>query len=317
MNRLITFVFVSVFLILKINHSKAQLEVVDTILMAFDNGVFWSASSELNPDIYADFGKYGSTNLSDDDPNTCWAEGSDTNGEYEYILFTIPVNLKEIRLKNGYQKNKDLFQANNRLRNVEFELYASNQIMGYVTESHNGFCLSEKLTSSITEIKDTSGYQNIELNFNWTDIIELMQQDITFDKDRFVVKLKILDIFKGKKYNTACISDLQIIPNSYFELTDDEHGLLKISEPLIDTLFYNNEVIYQISEMSEDLKWIIFIEIPADLENSRIETLYKLYNTERESFIEFEKPLLNLFFENTDSGVFLDNGEELLPLNNL
>lgn len=317
MNKLKILVFVSIFLVFKFSNCKAQLDVADTVLMAFDNGVFWSASSELNPDIYADFGNYGSTNLSDNDANTCWAEGSDTDGEYEYILFTIPVNLKEIKIKNGYQKSKDLFRANNRLRNVEFELYASYQLMGYVTESHNGFCLSEKLTSTINEIKDVYDYQNIELNFNWNDINDLLQQDITFDKDRFVVKLKILDVFKGDKYSDACISDLQIVPNSYFELTKDEHGLLKVSEQNIDTLFYNNEFIYQISEMSEDLQWIIFMELPSDIENSRAETTHKLYNTKRENFIEFEKPALNLFFEQTDSGIYIDNGEKLFPLNSL
>lgn len=302
---------------LYINHSVAQLEVADTILMAFDNGVFWSASSELEPDIYVDFGKYGSTNLSDNNSQTCWAEGSDKDGEQEYILFTIPVNLLEIRLRNGYQKNEEIYKANNRLRNIELELYASYQLMGYITESHNGFCLSERLTSSIVEIKDVSGYQNISLNFNWEEINELMQQDNTFDKDRFVVKLKILDIYKGDKYNDACISDLQIVPNSYFEITKDEHGLLKVSDFLTDTLFYDSEIIYQITEISENLEWIIFIKMPSDIENSRAETIYQIYNTKREKFIEFEKPSLMLMFEETDSGMYLDNGEDLILLKEL
>jgi hypothetical protein len=275
--------------IISINCSFAQLEVNDTLLMAFDNNVFWNSSSELEQDIYADFGKYGSTNLADNDSTTCWAEGSENNGEQEYILFTIPVNTSEIKIKNGYQKSEDIYKANNRLRNVEFDLYASYQLMGYITESHNGFCLSEELTSSIAEVKDVLGYQNIALNFDWESINELMQQDNTFDKDRFVVKLKILDIYKGDKYDDACISDLQIVPNSYFEITKDEHGLLKISDFTVDTLFFDSEIIYQITEISENLEWIIFIEMPSDIENSRVETIYKLFSTRKKEFVEIKE----------------------------
>lgn len=311
------FITISFFTLIFINHSIAQLEVNDTLLMAFDNNVFWSASSELEPDIYTDFGKYGSTNLSDNNSQTCWAEGSENNGVQEYILFTIPVNTSEIRIKNGYQKSESIYKANNRLRNVEFDLYASYQLMGYITESHNGFCLSEKLTSSIAEVKDVSGYQNVALNFDWESINELMQQDNTFDKDRFVIKLKILDIYKGDKYNDACISDLQIVPNSYFEITKDEHGLLKVSSFAVDTLFYDSEIIYQVAEISENLEWIIFIEMPSVTENSRVETIYTLYNTKREDFIKFEKPSLGLMFEEKDSGIYIDDGENLFPLKEL
>lgn len=63
---------------------------------------------------------------------------------------------------------------------------------------------------------------------------------------------------------------------------------MKVSANKIDTLFYNTENIYQVVELSPDLNWIIFILMPTDIENSRVDTEYKLYNTEKEEFVTIE-----------------------------
>jgi len=235
-------------------------------------------------DIYRDFGKYGSINLSDNDPTTCWAEGSESDGIGEFIWMTIPKNILTLQIKNGYQKNETIYFANNRLKNIELELFACYEPSGYVTESHDGFFISESIALNSAVIEDNLGYQDIKLDFDWPEINSQLSDNELFDEDRFILKIKILDIYKGNKYNDACISDINIVPNPYYDITLDDHGLLKISENKIDTLFYNTENIYQVVELSPDLKWIIFILMPSDIENSRVDTEYKLYNTEKEQF---------------------------------
>jgi hypothetical protein len=263
----------------------AQLEVNDTLLLAFKNGIFWNSSSELEMGGYADFGKYGTTNLGDTDPTTCWAEGSESDGSTEFIRLTIPENTLCLRIRNGYQKSETIYNANNRPKNIEFELFACYEPTGYVTESHNGFFISELLATTSTILKDTLGYQNVKLDFNWTEINEEMSRGHTFEKDRFVLKIKIIDVYKGNKWNDACISDINVVPNPYYDITPDDHGLLKVSANKTDTLFYNVENVYQVVELSPDLKWIIFILMPSDIGSSRVYTEYKLYNTKEEKFI--------------------------------
>lgn len=263
----------------------AQLIVKDTLLLAYQNETFWSSSSELEMDIYRDFGKYGSINLSDNDPTTCWAEGSEGDGIGEFIRMTIPKNILTLQIKNGYQKNETIYFANNRPKKIEFELYACYELSGYVTESHNGFFISESIVSSSAVLEDNLGYQDIKLDFDWPEINLQLSDNEIFDEDRFILKIKILDVYKGSKWNDACISDINVVPNPYYDITLDDHGLIKVSESKTDTLFYNTENIYQVVESSPDLKWIIFILMPADIENSRVETEYKLYNTEKENFI--------------------------------
>lgn len=279
----VTILLIFINLLSSIGYS--QLEVSDTILLAYKNETFWSSSSELEMDIYKDFGKYCSVNLGDNDPLTCWAEGSENDGIGEFIWMTIPENIATIRIRNGYQKNETIYLANNRPQNVEFELYASYEPSGYVTESHNGFFISEMIAATSVILKDEYGYQDIKLGFDWQEIHSQLSNDRTFDNDRFILKIKILDIYKGNKWNDACISDINIVPNPYYDITLDDHGLLKVSENKTDTLFYNTEKIYQVVELSPDLKWVIFIIMPSDIENSRVETEYKLYNTEKEQFV--------------------------------
>lgn len=288
------------------NTIYAQLEVNDTLLLAFDNDIFWSSSSELEMDIYKDFGKYGSTNLSDTDPTTCWAEGADNNGSGEYIWMTIPENISNIRIRTGYQKNEAIYNANNRPKNLEFELFASYEPSGYVTESHNGFCISEPLTSRSVVLEDKLGYQNMQLGFDWSEIRDQLSNDRTFDKDRFVLKIKILDVYKGNKWNDACISDINIVPSTYFDLTIDEHGLLNVSANNIDTLFYNAEYIYQVVELSPNSKWIIFILMPSYIETSRVETVYALYNTEKKQFIATDDLTMLFGFKKKSGKLYIE-----------
>ena len=266
----------------------AQPEVVDTVLLADKNGSFWSASSELEQGIYKDIGKYGPINLADSDPMTCWAEGKPGNGTGEYILTTIPENVSLLRIRNGYQKNTGLYFANNRAKKIEFTVFACYELAGYITETHIGYGISEPLYTSTAILKDTMGFQDVYTDINWPDIYMEQSHDNTFPKDIFILKIKILEVYKGNKWDDACISDINIVPSPYYNLTLDEQGFIKVFDFKTDTLFYNTESIYQVLEISPNGKWIIFIEMPADIENSRLETIYHLYNIEKEEFIEIK-----------------------------
>ena len=299
----------SIFLLLVItflsNCLYAQLEVNDTLLMAQKYDIYWGESSELELTDYADFGKYGSVNLGDNDSTTCWAEGSKSDGTGEFVLMTIPDNIKSLKIRNGYQKNETIYYANNRPKDLELTLYASYEPSGFVTETHTGFFISEPLIKTQATLKDKPGYQQIETGFNWNNINEEMSHDNTFDKDRFILKIKILDVYKGNKWNDACISDIKAIASPYLSVSSDEHGFVKIYEDRTDTLFYNPEDIYQVVEISSNLEWIIFIVMPSDIGDSRVETIYKLYNTIKEQFIDIKNVYEMYDFEEKEGKLYL------------
>ncbi len=138
-------------------------------------------------DIYKDFGKYGSINLSDNDSTTCWAEGSERDGTGEFIWMTIPKNILTLQIKNGYQKSETIYFANNRPKNISLELFACYEPSGYVTESHNGFFLSNLITTSSAILEDKLGYQDIKLDFDWTEINSQLSDNEIFDEDRFIL----------------------------------------------------------------------------------------------------------------------------------
>lgn len=304
----------SLLFIILTNCAYSQLEVVDTVLLAFKNDQFWSSSSELEQDIYKDFGKYGSINVSDSDPATCWAEGSESDGIGEYLLTVIPENITKLRIRNGYQKSENIFKANNRPKTIEFTILASYELSGYVTETHTGFCISEPLYTSTVTLKDQFGYQDVNTGIHWPDIYEQLSHDNTFNKDRFVLKIKILDIYKGSKWDDTCISDINIIPSPYFNLTKDEQGFIKVTDFKTDTLFYNPESLFQILEISNDSQWIIFIEMPYEIENSRVENIYRLYSIEKEEFIELNNVNAMYGFIKEDNKLYIEGLDNQLNM---
>lgn len=265
--------------------ATGQLIIKDTLFLADEDEQFWHSSSELEPGGYYNFGKYGAINLGDNNPATCWAEGNEGNGIGEHIYMTIPKKIHVLKIRNGFQKSETIYKANNRLKKVKIELLACFMPPGYVTETHIGFAISQPLATTTKILDDQMGYQDLSLDFNWNEIKNQVSENKLFDNDRFILKITIEDIYKGNKWNDACISDITIIPEEIFEITIDDHGLIKIYDNKIDTLFYDPENIFQIIDLTDDLEWIIFILMPADIGNSRAETIYKLYNTHKKAFI--------------------------------
>lgn len=284
----------------------AQLDIQDTIMLAHKNDVYWGSSSELELEGYADYGKYGSTNLSDNDPATCWAEGSESNGIGEYIWMSIPQNTNQLKIRNGFQKSESLYLANNRPKTIKIDLLACFMPPGYVTETHIGFAISKTMANDTIILEDKLGFQDVLFDFNWSEIKNQVTEDKVFDKDRFILKITIEDIYRGNKWNDACISDIEGIPDEVYEITLDEHGLTKISDNKTDTLFYDPENIYQIIDLTDELEWIIFILMPANIGDSRAETIYKLYNTQKEGFIETKNIFQMYSFVETDDKLYLN-----------
>jgi hypothetical protein len=152
-----------------------------------------SASSELEDKN----DRYSVWNIVDERPETAWATttGKKTFGINEFITIDITpysetgneywkkglYKIQKIGIINGYAKNIDIFKQNNRIKEL-------------VLECENGLTRPQFLRYTL---EDTIAMQYIE-----------------FDKPIFMNKLKlqILEVYKGSKYDDTCISEVKIFP---------------------------------------------------------------------------------------------------------
>ena len=228
---------------------------------------YFKSSSELDKmDPFEGIGKYAAINLLDLDPNTAWVEGVDGDGEGEYACVSMGLYFPEsIRIKNGYQKSKELYHYNSRPEKIRLTLYTGFLMDGDVTEINSLFHLKQMTESWMVELKDTMDPQDISLPLspekandlkaiNYTQFLEDFREEIqnrsTWSKDsslipafQYFIKIEILQTYPGTRWNDCCISDLEL----FFT-------------PVENTTFSENEKIIEIYEQKEKNSNFIYVK---------------------------------------------------------
>ncbi len=118
---------------------------------------------------------YKAENLTDGNNATAWAEGTDGAGIGEWIKFSfdVPRKIKAIKILAGYAKTEGVYLNNNRVKKLKV-IFSDGE-------------------PQIAELKDVNDFQRIII-----------------DRDRPTkfVKLEILEVFKGQKFDDTCISEI-------------------------------------------------------------------------------------------------------------
>jgi len=186
-----------------------DLKNANPITIRYNNSFDKRASFIKNhqiPDNYIKNIKTSSTlenypvdNINDNDFKTAWVEGKDGPGEGEWIEFNLKdFNLGAILIVNGYTKSKETYYTNNRLKSVQIEY----DITGNNNPKHN------KTYSFKKKLEDKSFvHVDFENSFSFASVTEL---GAGYDKVNRV-KIKILDTYKGTKYNDTCISEIFLL----------------------------------------------------------------------------------------------------------
>ncbi|MBD5159598.1 MAG: hypothetical protein HDT23_05075 [Ruminococcus sp.] len=139
-----------------------------------------SATSELSP-IKNNDGTfyYSASNAFDGSYATCWAEGSSGDGTNESIFMTADgkQRVSEIIITNGLYTNAELFYKNNRVKDCLIEF-------------------SDGTSQNVTLLGDYSEQSN----------------RIVFNPpvDTKYIKITILSVYSGNKYNDTCISEIAV-----------------------------------------------------------------------------------------------------------
>lgn len=123
--------------------------------------------------------------IADDDPTTAWVEGAKGSGAGEWLHIQITpldhTTKVRLRVRNGYQKSKDLFAANARAKDVVVRLMPSK--------------VEKKLT-----LADKDGWQDLVID----------------QPDGLVrtVELTVKSVYEGRRYEDLCLSDVQVFATS-------------------------------------------------------------------------------------------------------
>ena len=130
---------------------------------------------------------YDANHVYDNDPKTAWVEGVNGSGINEKLTLSdfgvgdySSVLVDRIGIINGYAKSNDTFQNNNRVKQLKLELLAS---------------ADDRSQEMIVDLQDKMDVQYIVIN-NPIFLNSLV--------------LTILDVYKGKKYDDTCISEIQV-----------------------------------------------------------------------------------------------------------
>lgn len=127
-------------------------------------------------------------NLFDGNKSTAWVTKFDENMNLLKIIFKKPIYVESISIKNGYQKSKNIFKANRRVK----VLNITKVIVGGP---------SYPLESEIT-LKDNMNEQTFSLQKGWTDSINL------FKTKKLI--FNVSEIYNGDEYKDLCLSELKL-----------------------------------------------------------------------------------------------------------
>jgi hypothetical protein len=123
--------------------------------------------------------------VADGDPATAWVEGGKSSGAGEWLRIQVTplerTTRVRLRVRNGYQKSKDLWKANARAKAVTVRL------------------LPSKAEKRVT-LADADGWQEVAIDQPSGPVRS--------------IELAIGSVYEGSKYPDLCISDVQVLATS-------------------------------------------------------------------------------------------------------
>lgn len=156
--------------------SSAVQQSSSSSYCAFNNATV-TASSELQHDSSVNTSYYYASNVLDDDPDTCWAEGADGSGVGESLTFTLSsaAEVSGFEIRNGYQKTEEIYEHNARPHVVK--IYADGELIHTATIAYDGL-----------------GYQKVEFSQPFK---------------ASTITIEIDSVYEGTKWSDCAISDIK------------------------------------------------------------------------------------------------------------
>lgn len=289
------------FFFAKVCHSQ---EWTDIHLSGSGNRQVWATSELPHPDddqedYFAFDKRYGAFNLFDKDLATAWVEGEDDSGIGVSLFLRIPENLRRIDIFNGYGKSRSLYEKNNRVKAFKIAVYTGVHPDGYLSENGLGYLAKKYSREYPLHVKDSFGMQSLEFPFSWDELYAFRDSviasyptdhDVPMVEAAFIIQLEIADIYKGSSWDDTCISEMELYASylpgeAYPDILNVYTGETNESKLYVDTSFEKSVLliddpgsVFQIMEHTSDNQWVSIIKMPANLDESRVETEWLIVN---------------------------------------
>ncbi|MGB8957714.1 MAG: hypothetical protein WCC00_01755 [Candidatus Aminicenantales bacterium] len=156
------------------------------------------ASSILKADAINRF-NYEPKSLFDDDLSTAWVEGVAGSGvgEWVEIQFEEGVQIEAVGIINGYTKNEAIYNANNRIRKIRLDVEFRDNWPENADPKSIDIDLTEKQFNELN--------RNVQAPFiSWL-------ADYGMGRAVSKIRLTILEVAGGTKYDDTCISELYLL----------------------------------------------------------------------------------------------------------
>jgi len=189
---MIKFMFISVVaMALIVQMVYAGEYVNESVLFKVDSiKMKWIAEETLLFKNETSPSRYSVANLNDSDINTAWVTRLKENGGiWLKMIFEKPVYVKNLYLRNGYQKSKNLFLDNARVK----QLVVEKIIIG----DENQYPLDNTFN-----VDDTINAQELSLEKRWTESVNLFKTQ--------ELRIYISDVYNGRISQDVCISELSV-----------------------------------------------------------------------------------------------------------
>lgn len=357
--------------------SKAQHSSWERIFL-YDGIPYYYESSELeDPTLeYGDIGAYSAYRLFDKNMTTAWVEGVKGNGIGEYILIGQKKTLPDkIHINNGYQKTESLYYKNSRPKTLKLSLYVAYRLPADVTELGGYFyCLPFRdsillegnlfVITNTLQLKDELRTQVFGLPFDKEKLDSLKSIGDAGFKEEFgermaeilkyssgneqhepfygyILKLEIIDVYKGSRWDDTCISDLWFSTeekkeegisidkmitgvfegedgNIYFSTTEHEKILLASPKDIEDEDdIVGGELDIVLIDVSPDKEWAQIDFLFSHEAYMRVEEVPFLYNVRLRKKVD--KALLNDYFSmygfvEKNGKTYIEIDDELIDL---
>ncbi len=174
--------------------------------------------------------RYAAKNVIDNNPATAWVEGVSGSGINENITIGFGPRtsgskvegstlINKIGIINGYSKDKDAFISNNRVKKIRVSYNSCLDLDEF----------EDKVPEQRNRILDNIGVEKRDFDDEAEKILgeyllkdKMEMQYIQLDDPLLAsyIKITILDVYKGDKFDDTCISEVKVI-------TEKEHNIVK------------------------------------------------------------------------------------------
>ena len=286
-------------------------------------GRLFNRSSELEMGFPGEFGKYDIGHIIDKNIKTAWVEGVKGDGIGEYILIAVPEETRTINIFSGYGQNISLFYKNNRPGKIRLSYFlgVEDAFPGQYSSHYKAVKFADEY---IITLKDTIALQHFDFPFRDINKLAAFRKKCLEDfknagyrkgmhappeppQVKWILKIEILDVYKGSKWDDTCISE--IFFNDRYIGNLHEYKYTKI-EKVYESEDYDNIIMItgennsvtlcksdnensglSISEISKDNQWVIILNETWNKNLSRTETEYQIFNAffEKDMKTELER----------------------------